>query len=153
MTTHSSVLAWRIPWTEKPGGLQSMGSHRVGHDWSDLVVVVVLSYMWFHVSFKNPEGYILRSLLTLSYIIVEHHCRLWGFSGGTTGKESVCWCRRCKIHGFNPRVRKIPWRRKWQPTPVFLPGKSLGQRSLVGYSPRGYKVGHDWVTEHSHFRL
>ena len=32
MATHSSVLAWRIPWTEKPGGLQSMGSHRVGHD-------------------------------------------------------------------------------------------------------------------------
>ena len=38
MATHSSVLAWRIPWTEKPGGLQSMGSHRVRHDWSDLAV-------------------------------------------------------------------------------------------------------------------
>ena len=36
MATHSSVVAWRIPWTEKPGRLQSMGSHRVGHDWSDL---------------------------------------------------------------------------------------------------------------------
>ena len=36
MATHSSVLAWRIPWMEKPGRLQSMGSHRVGHDWSDL---------------------------------------------------------------------------------------------------------------------
>ena len=36
VAAHSSVLAWRIPWTEKPGGLQSMGSHRVGHDWSDL---------------------------------------------------------------------------------------------------------------------
>ena len=36
MPTHSSVLAWRIPWTEKPGRLQSMGSHRVGHNWSDL---------------------------------------------------------------------------------------------------------------------
>ena len=42
MATHSSVLAWRIPWMEKPVGLQSMGSHRVGHDWSDLVVVVVV---------------------------------------------------------------------------------------------------------------
>ena len=41
--------------------------------------------------------------------------------------------------GFNPWVRKIPWRRKWQPTPVFLPGKSHGQRSLVGYHPWGYK--------------
>ena len=38
-----------------------------------------------------------------------------------------------------PRVRKIPWRRKWQPIPVFLLGKSHGQRSLVGYLPRGHK--------------
>jgi len=43
---------------------------------------------------------------------------------------STCW-----RPGFNPWVRKIPWRRKWQPTPVFLPGKSHGLRSLVGYSP------------------
>ena len=50
------------------------------------------------------------------------------------GKESACQCR---IHGFDPWVRKIPWRRKWQPTPVFLPGKSHGQRSLVGYDPWG----------------
>jgi len=41
--------------------------------------------------------------------------------------------------GFNPRVRKVPWRRKWQPTPVFLPGKSHGQKSLTGYSPWGCK--------------
>ena len=41
--------------------------------------------------------------------------------------------------GFNPWVRKIPWRRKWQPTPEFLPGESHGRRSLVGYSPRGRK--------------
>ena len=41
--------------------------------------------------------------------------------------------------GFDPWVGKIPWRRKWQPNPVFLPGKSHGQRSLVGYSPWGHK--------------
>ena len=41
--------------------------------------------------------------------------------------------------GFNPWVGKIPWRRKWQPTPVFLPGESQGQRSLAGYSPWGRK--------------
>ena len=40
---------------------------------------------------------------------------------------------------FNPRVRKIPWKRKWQPTPVFLPGKSQGQKSLAGYSPWNHK--------------
>ena len=41
--------------------------------------------------------------------------------------------------GSIPRVRKIPWRRKWQPTPVFLPGESHGQRSQMGYSPWGHK--------------
>ena len=53
-----------------------------------------------------------------------------------SGKESVSQCRR---HRFNPWVRKIPWRRAWQPTPVFLPGESHEQRSLVGCSPRGHK--------------
>ena len=48
-----------------------------------------------------------------------------------SSKESTCQCRR---PGFNPWVGKIPWRSKWQPIPVFLPGKSHGQRSLAGYS-------------------
>ena len=51
------------------------------------------------------------------------------------GKESTCQCRRCR---FDPRVRKIPWRRKRQPTLVFLSGKFHGQRSPVGYSPQGH---------------
>ena len=55
-----------------------------------------------------------------------------------------------KSHKFDPWVGKIPWSRKWQPTPVFLPGESHGQRSLVGCSPWGLRVGHDWVTEHTH---
>ena len=54
------------------------------------------------------------------------------FPGGTSGKEPACQCRRHKRCKFNPWVGKIPWRRAWQPTPVFLPGKSHGQRSLVG---------------------
>ena len=53
-----------------------------------------------------------------------------------SGKESSCQCRRCR---FNPWTGKMPLRRKWQPTPVFLPGESHGGRSLVGYSPRGCK--------------
>ena len=71
MATHSSTLAWNIPWTEVPGRLQSLGSRRVGRDWATLL-----------------------SLFTF-----------------------------------------MNWRRKWQPTPVFLPGKSHGQKSLVDYSP------------------
>ena len=66
------------------------------------------------------------------------------FPGGASGKESACHCRRHKRHQFNHWVRKIPWRRKWQPTPAFLPGESLGLRSLLGYSPWGHKrVRHD----------
>ena len=54
--------------------------------------------------------------------------------GRTSGKEPACQCRRCKTREFDPWVRKILWRRKWQRTPVFLPGESPGQRSLAGYS-------------------
>ena len=62
-----------------------------------------------------------------------------------SGKESACQCRRC---GFSPWVRKITWTRKWQPTSVFLPGKSHGQRSLADYSPWDCKrVGHDFATK------
>ena len=68
MAPHSSTLAWKIPWAEEPGRLQSMGSRRVGHDWAT----------------------------SLSLFTFMH------------------------------------WRRKWQPTPVFLPGKSQGRGSLVG---------------------
>ena len=68
MAPHSSTLAWKIPWAEEPGGLQSMGSQRVGHEWATSL-----------------------SLFTF-----------------------MCW------------------RRKWQPTPVFLPGESQGRGSLVG---------------------
>ena len=70
MATHSSTLAWKIPWMEEPGRLHSMGSLRVGHDWAT----------------------------SLSFFTFLH------------------------------------WRRKWQPTPVFLPGESQGRRSLVGCS-------------------
>ena len=74
MAPHSSTLAWKIPWTEMPGGLQSMGSWWVGHDWAT----------------------------SLSLFIFMH------------------------------------WRRKWQPTPLFLPGDSQGRRSLVGCRLRGH---------------
>ena len=73
MAPHSSALAWKIPWMEEPGGLQSMGSLRVRHDWAP----------------------------SLSLFPFMH------------------------------------WRRKWQPTPVFLPGESQGRGSLVGCRLRG----------------
>jgi len=59
--------------------------------------------------------------------------------GGPSGKAPACQCRRQKRHGFDFWVGTIPWRRKWQPTPVFWLGESCGQRSLVGNSPQGLK--------------
>ena len=76
-------------------------------------------------------------------LLQEYFC-IWGFPGGSVS----CQCRTC---GFDPWVGKILWRRKWQPTLVFLPGKSHGQRNLVGYSPWGGKrVGHD-LTNNNNF--
>ena len=80
MAPHSSTFAWKIPRTEEPGGLQSMGSRRVGRDWAT----------------------------SLSLFTFMH------------------------------------WRRKWQPTPVFLPRESQGWGSLVGHRLWGRRVGHNW---------
>ena len=65
------------------------------------------------------------------------HC--YGFPVRASGKEPACQCRRCKRRSFDPRVRKMLWKRKLKLTPVFLLGESYEQRSLVGYSPRGRK--------------
>ena len=74
-----------------------------------------------------------------------------GFPGDTSGKEPACHLRRSKRLGFDPWVGKIPWRRAWQPTPVFLPGESHGQGSLVGYVPQDCRVRHEWsdLAQHS----
>ena len=79
----------------------------------------------------------LSNIFSLFYLFYIHINM--GFPGGASGKEPTCQCRRHKRHMFFLWVRKIPWRRSWQPTPVFLLGKSHGQRNLVGYSPWGWK--------------
>ena len=69
------------------------------------------------------------------------------------GNESACECRR---HGFDPWIGKIPWRRKWQPTPVFLPEKLCGRRSLAGYSPciaKNRTRLSNWACAQQHLRL
>ena len=99
-------------WTGKPGVLLSMGSQRVRHHWA-----------------TNWTEALFCWLAELTR----------GIQGGASGNESTCQRRQYKRHVFNPRVRKIPWIRKWQPTQVFLPRKSNRQRSLAGYSPWGLK--------------
>ena len=77
--------------------------------------------LYFPVSISYADTDSIISISTLS-------CK-----GGAGSKEPACQCRRRKRCGFHPWVGKIPWRRKWPPTPVFLPGESHGQRSLAGY--------------------
>ena len=64
-----------------------------------------------------------------------------GFPDGSNSKVSACnsFCPQCGRPSFDPWFENIPWRRKWHPTPVLLPRKFHGWRSLVGYSPRGHK--------------
>ena len=117
-------------WTGRPGVLQSMGLPRVRHDWATelnwLFLSTFLCRFW-SVHSSNPS---------YSHICCKLLCI---FPGGTSGKELACQCRRHKRLRFDPSVRKVPWRRAWQPTPVFLLRESQGQRSLVGYSQLGCK--------------
>ena len=84
---------------------------------------------------------LLQRVLSILFTAIVLIRLLWWRSG----EESACQCRR---HGLDPWVRKICWRRRWQPPPVFLPGKSHGQKSVVGCCPRGCKrVGHDLATK------
>ena len=71
----------------------------------------------------------IYKMVTVSLTRTQKFNFYLGFPGDSCGKESACQCRR---GWFSPWVGKISWRRKWQPTPVFFPGKSRGQRRLVG---------------------
>ena len=159
METHSSILAWRIPWTEGPRGLQSMGLQSVGHEWGDLPCTLTPpSRNWF-TFFPNKsvaeiaQNSSLPIFLIFSYIKRTSYFEdipfpsIWGhisstpwdLPGGSDDKESACQSRRL---GLNLWVGKIPWRRKWQPTPVFLPEKCHGQRSLVDCRSLDCKESH-----------
>ena len=81
----------------------------------------------------------------IAYVFV-----LWGFPGGAHGKEPACQCRRYKRHRFYPWVRKIPWRRTGQPTPVFLPGKSHRTEEPGGLQSIGLqRAEHNWACMHA----
>ena len=151
MTAHSSILAWRSPWTEEPGGLQSMGCQRVGHNWAiNTCAMIADNPVLFPMSdcqhLGKKAGYFsslcpamawswkLHNWVLISYFASPF--QTGDFPGGSDGKSV---CLQCRRSGFDSWVGKIPWRRKWQPTPVFLPGKFHGQRSLVGYSQWGHK--------------
>ena len=97
------------------------------------VLHYLLEFAQTHVHWvKMPKVWLFTLLLFFfSYLEVQ-----MGFPGGSAGKESASV--------WETWVGKIPWRRAWQPTAVFLPGESHGQRSLVGYSPWGCKESDKW---------
>ena len=92
-------------------------------------IYYVYTYIYIHTHCIYTHKYIPITCIGLD----------WWLRG-----QSVCL--QCRRPGFDPWVRKIPWRRKWQSTPVLLPGKSHGQRSLVDYRPWDRKESdHDWA--------
>ena len=108
-----------------------------------------------NISLKIKDNYQKHNDRTsVFFFILVQLKKRGGFPGGTSGKEPTCLCRRYKRHGFNPQVWKIPWRKAWQRTLVFLPGESYGQRSLVGCSPRGGKESDTTeAAQHAHMQL
>ena len=79
--------------------------------------------------------------------------RTLGFPGSTVVRNLPASAGDARDTGFNAWVGKIPWSRKWQPTPVFLPGKFHGQRSLAGYSPWGHRESDTTEHECGHIML
>ena len=90
------------------------------------------------------------SCLIMAHVSYGVVAKLLGFPGWLSGKEPACQVRRHRRCGLDPWVRKIFWRRKWQPILVFLPGESRGQRSLTGYSPLGCKELDTTDCTHTH---
>ena len=125
MATHSSVLAWRIPGTGEPGGLPSMGSHRVGHDLSDLAAAAAAHFL--------GEG----NGTPLQYSCLENPV------DGGTWWSAVHGVTKSRTRLSNFTFTFMHWRRKWQPTPVFLPGESQGQEPGGLLSMGLHRVGHD----------
>ena len=104
-----------------------------GNSWS-----VKLGRLWLHGSKSNNWSVKLGNSSWNSHR-TRHDCCMEKdrmYARWLIGKEPTCQFSRCR---FDPWIGKIPWRRKWQSSPVYLPGKSYGQRSLVGYSPWGHK--------------
>ena len=89
------------------------------------------SVTWLMTHLEKIPYHIKITISSFSYRLYYIHLLWW------PRRWSVCL--QCGRPGFNPQAGKIPWRRKWQRTPVFLPGKLHGRRSLVGYSPCGRK--------------
>ena len=157
MATHSSVLAWRIPGTGEPGGLPSMVSHRVRHDWSDLAAEEKGYPLWYsglENSVDHTVHGITKSQTQLSDFRsqnIETSCFPssqksllgnwgiswdWGFPGDSDGKESTC---NAGDPGSIPGLGRSPGAGSGYPLQYSCLESSMDIRSLAGYSPWGHK--------------
>ena len=140
MAPHSSTHAWKISWTEEPGRLQSMGSLRVGHDWAtSLSLFMHWRRKWqptpvFFRGESQGRGSLVglhrvrhdwSNLAAVAWKIpwMEEPGRLQSMGSLRVGHN---WVTSVSLFTF------MHWRRKWHPTPIFLPGESQGRGSLVG---------------------
>ena len=145
-SSHSQglVCSFSKTWQEEELQQEWVGTGRVMRHWSTVFPLCksqahrlnysYLSINWTSPSFSSSQPFsffffLLNILFTLSLRLPS----------GASAKEPSCQCRRHKRLRFNPWVGKIPWRRAWQSTPEFLPGKFHGQRSLACCSPWGCK--------------
>ena len=140
---HPGLISFRMDWLDLltvQGTLKSLLQHHSSKAsilWCSAFFRPTLTSMhdyWNIYTYTYAYTYIYVCILIYMYIYTH------------SSKESACQCRTPE---FDPWVGKIPQRRKWQPTPVFLPGKSHGQRSFfAGYSPRDHKrVRHNLATK------
>ena len=141
--------------TQSPECTWKWGSHvEIRYFLRLLISISYTSVYFFYIcrlSFSDHHKIVLWLANTLSIYSTLH---LYGGSWWLSGKESICQCKRCGRCGFDPWVRKVPWRRKWQPTPEFLLKKKKkipwtvepGGQHTVGLQ----RVGHDWMTEQAH---
>ena len=135
MASHSSTLAWKIPWTEEPSRLQSMGSWRVGHNWT--TSLSLFTFMHWRRKWQPTPVFLPGESQGLGSLV---GCRLWGCTKLDT--TEVTWQQQQQVE--KTWVWSLGWedprRRKEQLTPIFLPEKSHGQRSLShSYTPKGHK--------------
>ena len=147
MAPHSSTPAWKIPWTEEPGRLQSMGS---------LTSFSLFTFLLWRRKWQPTPVFLPGESQGRGSVV---GCRLWGRAESATTEETQqqqqqafhhayhelgasqvvlvvknppAHAREIGYHRFSPLAGKIPWRRKWQSIPLFLPGESHGKRNLAG---------------------
>ena len=140
MAPHSSTLAWKIPWTEEPGRLQSTWSLRVGHD--SVTSLSLFTFMHWRRKWQPTPVFLPGESQGRRSLIGS---RLRGRTESDT-TETTQQQQQQRLGGF-------PGRRAWQPTPVLSPGKAHGRRSLEGCSPWGREEPDTTESLHFHFSL